>query len=191
MSQSGPVERVVALLTSEDYVELEQPIDVAGIPFEFDSMLISDRSLDLIAVVDTVSTDPTSIRRQVEGLARALDLGRSRRPLTVILVGPPPGIPVTHALARVCRVLVAGTPTGTDASEELTDALAVLLSLRLPVGNGESPDSWADARIKLLAAYSDEGSIAVLEASTSGAESVTEALRRMLAAPFDLDRGAE
>jgi len=187
MTFDPPIARVVTLLERSGYAPLDQPITVAGIPFEFVAMLIGETSLDLIVVVDTVEdVDASRVRERVEGLSRALDLARSRRPLTVVLVGPPPGIALTHALARVCRVLIAGTPTGAGAVEELENALAVLLPLELSKERdaAPAPDSWAGAREALLAAHPDGNTLAIFESSALGAEAVRETLRDILSAPF-------
>ena len=85
-----------------------------------------------IIVIDTLVDGEARIRQKVEGLSRALDLAASRRPLTVVLVGPPPRPTIVEALARVSRVLTVGTPTGDSADRFLADTLAVLLPLVLP-----------------------------------------------------------
>ena len=185
MSFDHAIARVVSLLEASGYRPVEQPITVGGIPFDFGAMLVGETSLDLIAVVDTVAErDPGRLRERIEGLSRALDLAHSRRPVTVVLVGPPPGLALTHALARVCRVLVVGTPIGASAKSELVDALAVLLPLELATEETGPPDSWAAAREALLAAHPDAHTAAMFAASTQGAAAVREALRAVLAGPF-------
>ena len=184
MTLGQPIARVVSLLEGSGYRTLDRPIRVGGIPFEFDAMLAGESSLNLVAVVDTVTEHEERVREQVEGLSRALDLVGSRRPLTVVLVGPPPGLLLTHALARVCRVLAVGTPTGANADEELNDALAVLLPLELSIERDGPPESWAGVREALLAAHPEADTAAVFEATELGADAVQEALRRILVAPF-------
>lgn len=131
MSTSPPVERVVDLLREGSYERLPQPVAVASIPFEFSAVLVASSSLDLVLVVDTITdTDVASIRARVEGVSRALDLVESRRPLTVVLVGPEPTPELLLALTRVARVLIAGVPSD---ERELREALAVLLPLELVV----------------------------------------------------------
>src|SRR3546814_11630079 len=85
------------------------------------------------------------VLQQVEGIARALDVMRSRRPLTTIVVGPRPVGKTLEALAQVGRIL--SVEEATDPAE-LRDQLAVLLPLELPatlsadrdLGAGESLD---------------------------------------------------
>jgi hypothetical protein len=172
---SQPVERVVALLREAGYERLPVPVAVAGIPFEFSAVLAARSSLDLIVVVDTVTeTDVASIRRRVQGLSRALDLVESRRPLTVVVIGPDPLPELQVALTRVARVLMAGVP---GSERELREAVAVLLPLEL-VTAAELPESWRSARDKLLTAHPNVAE--VLEAAKMGAEEVAKAARTHL-----------
>jgi hypothetical protein len=177
VSASQPVERVIALLGEAGYERLPPPVEVAGIPFEFSAVLTAGSSLDLVVVVDTVTdTDVASIRQRVEGMSRALDLVESRRPLTVVLIGPEPVPELLTALTRVARVLVAGVPR---AERELRNAIAVLLPLEL-VTVAEMPESWQSAREKLRATHPDAAGL--LEAAKAGREEVAEAARRHLLA---------
>jgi hypothetical protein len=186
MSLDQPIARVVSLLEASGYIGLTQPITVRGIPFEFGAMLAGETSLDLVVVIDTVfDNDEDRVRGRVEGLSRALDLARSRRPLTIVVVGPPPSFAFTHSMARVCRVLFAGTPTGTSAESDLRDALAVLLPLELSAEGDGPPYSWTDVREALLVAHPEADATAVFEASAQGAEAVRETLRQVLASPFE------
>lgn len=183
MTASQPVERLVALLTETGYERLPRRIEVAAIPFEFSAALVASSSLDLVVVIDTVAkTDANEIRRSVDGLSRALDLVESRRPLTVILVGPEPTQDLQLALTRVARVLVVG-PYG---EREMRQAIAVLLPLEI-VTVTEMPESWRSARERLLAAHPDAAGL--VEAAPFGAEAVAEAARRHLLG--DLLGGAE
>lgn len=89
MTESQPVIRIVDILTSARYRHLKAPLTIASVSFEFAALLVgSDRANDLIVVIDTLVDGEVRIRQKVEGLSRALDLVASRRPLTVVLVGP-------------------------------------------------------------------------------------------------------
>jgi hypothetical protein len=174
-STSQPVERVVTLLSGAGYECLPQPVEVAAIPFEFSAVLAARSSLDLVVVVDTVvDRGVESIRRRVEGLSRALDLVESRRPLTIVLIGPEPVPELQVALTRIARVLVVGVPSD---ERELREAVAVLLPLDL-VTVAEMPESWPSAREKLLAAHPYAAEL--LQAAALGSEEVAEAARRRL-----------
>lgn len=177
MSLSQPVERVVTLLGEGSYEPLAQPVTVAGIPFDFSAVLAVNSSLDLVVVVDTFTErDIVGIRRRVEGLCRALDLAESRRPLTVVLVGPHAVPELQLGLTRVARVLVAGV---SDDERALRDALAVLLPLDLAT-TAEIPESWRSARDRLLSEHPDAGNL--LEAAKRGSDEVTKVTRRYLLA---------
>lgn len=188
MTQNQPVTRVVDLLTKAGYRYRTTPVTVASVPFEFAALLLgSDRANDLIIVIDTLVDDEARIRQKVEGLSRALDLVASRRPLTVVLVGPPPRPTIVEALARVSRVLTVGTPTGDNADRFLADTLAVLLPLSLPDASEAVVDPLAEV-LKQLPADIDHDAIAPLLATApSGTEAVKEALRVLIEAPLHLD----
>jgi hypothetical protein len=180
---TGPIERVIAVLVGAGYEIVEQPRPIGGIPFEFAAMLAGRSSLDLIALVDlAVDTDDERIRRRIEGLARALDLVRSRRSLTIILVGPRRGTDLIRAIAGVARALTVGTP-GADDEAAIRDALAVLLPLEISTHEGGAPDAWDAAREQMTADHPDEvGS--VLAAARSSEAAVESALREILSEPI-------
>jgi hypothetical protein len=164
MTREEPVTKVVTLLESVGYRSLDVPITVGGIPFDFAASLKGETSLDLIAVVDTLAeSDEKQMCRRVEGLSRALDLVRSRRPLTVILVGPRPTSETRRSLSRVCRVLVTATPT----DDGLDEALAVLLPLDV-LAEAEPADSWPVVREALSAQHPGSDIAALLDAATQG-----------------------
>src|SRR4051794_6193468 len=101
MTGEDSVTRVVDLLGTVGYrlIEHDKPVTVASVPFEFDAFLVgSDRANDLVVVIDTLVEPEPRIRQKVQGLSRALDVVGSRRPLTVILVGPAPRPRTVEAL---------------------------------------------------------------------------------------------
>ncbi len=133
MNASTPIEGVVEILTRSGYRRLSSPLSIAGLSFEFPAALIGeDPSPDLVLVADTAFESDTRILRKVEGVARALDVARSKRPLTAILVGPRPTAAVLDAMTKVCRVLPTGVISQDDTSGLLQNWLAVLLPLALP-----------------------------------------------------------
>jgi hypothetical protein len=185
VSLSAPVERVVALLEREGYETIEQPRPVGGIPFEFAAMLAGVGSLDLVAVIDVDDEgDATRIRARVEGLARALDLVRSRRSLTLILVGVRPASELIQALTRVGRVLLTSAPPGEEGEPELRDALAVLLPLEIETDVDSVADSWSSTRNALEKAHPTEAAGA-LAAAEKGSKAVEQAVAELLAEPVD------
>jgi hypothetical protein len=165
-----------------------QPVDVGGIPFKFSAMLAGTDSLDLVVLVDTVEDGPEErIRQEVDGLARVLDVAGSRRPLTVVLIGPRWRELTERAIARVARVLVCEVVVGGDAKAALRDALAVLLPLDVDVE--PTPDTssefWPNVRSRLEAAVDDGDLRAVLAMAPKGTELVRDAMVRYLSAPME------
>jgi hypothetical protein len=188
MTQNQPVTRVVQILTNAGYRHRTAPVTVASVPFEFAALLLgSDRANDLIIVIDTLVDGEARIRQKVEGLSRALDLVASRRPLTVVLVGPPPRPTIVEALSRVSRVLTVGTPTGENADRFLADALAVLLPLSLPDANEAVVDPVGEIHKHLPADVDLDVLAPLLAAAPRGIDAVKEALRLSIEAPLNID----
>ena len=186
MTPSQPVSRVVKLLTTAGYRRRETPVTVASVPFDFAALLVgSDRALDLIVVIDTLTEPEVRIRQKIEGLSRALDLIASRRPLTIVLVGPPPRAMIVEALSRVCRVLSVGTPTGADADTFVGDALAVLLPLDLPDTNENVVDPFGEVRRHLQLTEHEEEVALMLSSALDGPETVKQTLRTLLLEPIN------
>lgn len=181
MTDSRPVRRVVELLKDNGYVSLQDDLRVGTISFNFAEVLFGTRnSFDLVVVVDTVSQPSESrTRRQVESLARALDIVQSRRSLTLILVGPQLSEISVRDLSRVCRILAVGTPTGEDADRAVRDVLAVLLPLDLPEGEFGIADPLTRLRTELND-FLDVEVEPFIEAAQRDVESVEAALKEWL-----------
>jgi len=186
VTPSQPVSRVVDLLTAAGYRPRATPVTVSSVPFEFPALLVgSDRSLDLIVVVDTLAESDVRVRQKIEGLSRALDLVASRRPLTLVLVGPPPRAMIVAALSRVCRVLQVGTPTGPEADLFLRNALAVLLPLEVADASASIVDPFGKVRRHLQHTQHEEEIAKIFAAALSGTDAVKQALRGLVLQPFD------
>jgi hypothetical protein len=182
MTAMTPVERVAEPIGS---CRIQADRDTAGhrrAEFEFPAVFVgkTGASLDLIIVADTAFESEGRIQQKVEGLARALDGMRSRRPLTVILTGPRPRGATLDGLSQVCRVLPAG-----DAAhnEMLENALAVLLPLNLP----EPKDDLTDIRNVLQRRLGERDPITddLVVAAYDGKNAVRERLHELIAEPFD------
>lgn len=130
MISTTPIERIADLLIQAKYTRLPVPLKVLRLSFDLGAAFIgSDTSTDLVVAVDNVDKSETRIIQIVEALSRALDVARSRRSLTVIVVGPRPLPDTLERLSRVARVL----PVGVSGDEEvLRDWLAILLPLNVP-----------------------------------------------------------
>lgn len=188
----GTLEQAQALLAAAGFSILDHPLQVAGVPFEFAAAMSSGSTLDLVVLIDTFQGgSQESARRDVTELARALDIAESRRPLTVVLVGKRWSELTERAMSRVARVLrcdfYGGDETARDAS--IRDALAVLLPLQLPPSPDRPEESWASFRSELLRESSEPDLHKVVEAASSGPETVkrtlVEFLSRPLGAPKD------
>ncbi len=192
-SKSGAVAQTVAFLTTAGYRSLKPPFEVASIPFSFGALLVgTERAIDLLAIIDTVVEDPAAVRRNVEGLGRALDLAGSRRPLTIILVGPSPPAGYIEPLVKVGRVLVVNTAASPSATADLlADSLAVLLPLKLPDPTGTTVDPHSTLLERMPAAGSDKTLALLLKASSAGAKAVRETLRVSLATPLRVEEGKD
>ena len=110
MTASTPVERVAEILAGAGYRRVATPLEIAGLKFELPTAFVgTSPSPDLIIVADTAFEDELRILRKIESIARAMDVVRSKRPLTAVLAGPRPSSATIDSMSRVCRVLPIGT----------------------------------------------------------------------------------
>ena len=108
---------------------------------------------------------------------RQLDVVRSRRPLTVVLVGPRLESTTLAALSRYARVLPIGETTD---DENLRNWLAVLLPLKLPRPvEARGVDCLEELR-KSTNAEAQE----LIDLATLGAKAVAERFVVMVEMPF-------
>ena len=186
MTAATPIERIVAILKEAGYRELGLPLTISSVPFDFAAALVgTGKAADLIVVVDTVQDSESRTQQKIDGLGRALDVAGSRRPLTAVLAGPRPLDPTLEAIARICRVLPVGTPTGEDADQLLREWLAVLLPLRLPHLGEAVADTTRELAIHIPGNLEPALQTSILEAAPNGTATVREALRRLVVEPLD------
>jgi hypothetical protein len=158
---------------------------VAGVKFDFDAVLVGTGSMpDLVIVIDTTIEKDERVRTKMEAVARALDVVRSKRPLTAILAGPRPRTPMLEAISKVCRVLPIGTLSGSENDlVALKNWLAVLMPLTLP----QARDVIADPMSELLE-RADQGEptvIKLLAEAPHGVERVQEAFHNLVRQPLN------
>lgn len=179
MTAAIPAERVAAVLKDAGYRRLDAPLEIAGLVFDVAGAFVGvGHSADLVIVGDMAANGEKKVVQQIEGIARALDVMRSQRPLTSIIVGPRPVGRNLQALSQVGRILAVEEAAD---PKDLLDKLSILLPLKLPralfsehdIGVGEEniiPSTDQAARF--------------LEASSLGEDVVRtrfhEALRRAL-----------
>ncbi len=181
MTATTPIERVADVLELAHFRRMPTPIQIAGLEINAPAAFVAQSpSPDLVVIGDTVSQTPRELQQVVEGAGRALDTVGSRRPLTLVVVGPRPDSGVLTALSRHARVL----PVGEAADESsLRNWLAVLMPLTMPTlsGAGQAP-----ASLDALGANSDPLAQQLLDMAVHGVPSVVaEVLYGLIEAPFE------
>lgn len=179
MTETTPVERVARVLEAAQFRRRPIPLQIASLEFEVPAAFIgTSPSPDLVVVGDTATQTARELQRMVEGVGRALDVVRSRRPLTLVLVGPRLESTALSALSRYARVL----PIGETADDEsLANWLAVLLPLKLPK---PVEARGVDCLDELRTSTSAEGR-ALINLATLGAKAVSERFVAMVEESFD------
>ena len=175
-----PAERVADVLLKAGYRRLALPLQVAGLAFDVAGAFVGvGHVADLVVVGDMATDGERKVSQQIEGIARALDVMRSRRPLTSVIVGPRPVGKVLDAIAQVSRILAVEEA---DDPAELRDRLAILLPLDLPAPQSADRDLGSGEHLDLpdvaIAA-------ALVEASELGEESVRTRFHDALNAIFE------
>jgi hypothetical protein len=174
-----PVDRVAQVLEAAHFRRLPTPLEIAGLRIDMPCAFVgSEPSPDLIVVGDTVAQTPKRLQQIIEGAGRALDMMSSRRPLTLILVGPRPESAVLRAMSRCARVLPVGE-VADDAN--LQNWLAVLLPLELPEVNDVRAET---ASLELLEKTDDPIALALLALAHEGEAAVAERLHAFVDQPF-------
>jgi hypothetical protein len=179
MSETTPLERVSQRLVDAQFKRVAMPLTIGGLEIDAPAAFIgSPPSPDLVVVGDTLEQTPPRLQQTIEGIGRALDMMGSRRPLTLVVVGPRPTSAALTALSRFARVLPVG-----DAADEanLANWLAVLLPLPLPVMSDDRAAAALDAVI--------DGSRDPIEAefialAAAGPEAVANRLATYVDEPF-------
>jgi hypothetical protein len=182
MTSATPVEGVVALLSEAGYRPLSVPLSIAGLSFDLPAALVGESpSPDLIIVADTAF----DTERKVEGVARALDVTRSKRPLTTILVGPKPSAATLDAMTKVCRVLPVGVTEQGATTALLQNWLAVLLPLKLPEPSSDTAESLSS--IVSRSADLDQNIVGLVAFADQGADGVQQHLHELLNAAIEAE----
>ena len=179
MTATTPVERISDILAEAGYRRLSGPLKVAGLVFDFPAVFVgADRSADLILVADTAFEAAARIQRKVEGVGRALDVLRSKRPVTVVLAGPRPEAEVIDAMTKVGRVLPVGTQVDQDPAVALRNWLAVLLPLTLPQPSQDVVDPLAS--VQAASSDIDAQIRGLIDVAARGADAVETNLHDIL-----------
>lgn len=166
------------LIREGGYRQLPKPFKVGSIPFEFTHALVaSERANDLVIVIELKGdTVDDGVTRKVMALTRALDVMRSKRPVTAVLTSGQPRTETVQSISKVCRVLSIGAPTGPDATRAVRDWLSVLLPLiqQPPV---ETLLNWeADLSVTTTTSSKSEFMDALIDAAPRGREAIETVL---------------
>lgn len=173
-----PTDRIVKALQSAGYRNVS-PLELAGLAFDFPAAFLGDeRSLDLVLVADLAFDEPESLLRRVESVARALDLMRSKRPITLVIAGPRPNSNVLDAMSRVCRVLPITSGRTEDPDSAIRNSLAVLMPLEIPRASAATVEPLHKVRVKASKIEKEVGDL--IDLAPRGARAVEERLHRLL-----------
>lgn len=179
MTAATPVDQVVEYLEAHGYKQLPAPLVISGLTFELPAALVGvEKSTDLILVADTAFDQDDKILRMVQGVARALDVARSRRPLTAVIAGPPPNAATVEAMSGVCRVLPIGRIDSGKAEHALKNWLAVLTPLKLPEPGASIADPITELETD-LDGFADEIA-ALTDTASQGSKAVKRRLNEIL-----------
>lgn len=182
MTSAIPAKRVADVLLQAGYRRIGAPLQVAGLTFDVAAAFVGiDHSADLVVIGDMATDGERKVVQQIDGIARALDVMRSRRSLTTVIVGPRPTGKALESLAQVSRVLAVGEAID---PADLRDRLAILLPLELPDSLSADRDLGAGEELTL-----PDSPIAadLVEASKFGADAVQKCFHDALNGIFELD----
>lgn len=179
MTDSTPVGLVTSALVGAGYLRLPDVLIVGGMKLDFSAAFVNQNSsTELVLVADTAFEDEALLIRKMNGVARALDVSRSRRSLTLALVGPRPKPATLESLGKVCRVLPLGSVTGTNADIVVRNWLSVLLPLTLPQADGLAINPLT--QVGTLAASLDEALQRIVDIAVQGESAVRQGLHKLI-----------
>lgn len=182
-------DRVLDILVREGgYRQLPKPFKVGSIPFDFTHALVAgERANDLVVVIElTGDTIDDGVTRKVMALTRALDVIRSKRPVTAVLTSGQPRTETLQSISKVCRVLPIGAPTGPNAFSAVRDWLSVLLPLTQQPAF-EALLNWeADLSVATIVSTRGEFTNALIEAAPRGKEAVETVLANAISRSIDV-----
>jgi len=170
---------VVDILTQEGgYRALPRPFKIGSQSFDFTHALVAgERANDLVIVIELRGdTADDAVIRKVLALTRALDVLRSKRPVTAVLTSGQPRAETVQSISKVCRVLPVGAPVGPDALDGVRDWLSVLLPLTQPPAVDTILDWEADLRAAAPASAGGALMDSLVDAAPRGKDAVEAVL---------------
>ncbi|WP_214476090.1 hypothetical protein [Mesorhizobium sp. dw_380] len=190
-------DRVLDILVREGgYRQLPKPFKVGSISFDFTHALVAgERANDLVIVIELKGdTVDDGVVRKIMALTRALDVMRSKRPVTAVLTSGQPRTETVQSISKVCRVLPVGAPTGPNAISAVRDWLSALLPLTQPPPVEMLLDWEADLRAATAASANGELMDNLINAASGGKEAVETVLAAAITKHVDVaisDEGDE
>lgn len=181
---SAAVDAVVKLLESAGFERLPKPLVIAGAAFDFDAAVTGTRFSHDLVVIGGGGSDHHRLAQLLSGLSRRLDRVESRRPVSVVLLGPRPSRDVVARLEAYARVLVVDSTEPTAV--EVEDAVAVLLPI--PLQTRATGDTNLAPLAELAATFGDSLTSEhrrFIDAAPSGIDTVRHALQRFIDEAFD------
>jgi len=172
-------DRVLDILVNEgSYSQLPRPFKVGSISFDFTHALVArERANDLVIVIELKGdTADDGVVRKVMALTRALDVMRSKRPVTAVLTSGQPRSETIQLISKVCRVLPVGAPSGPDANSAVREWLSVLLPLAQQPAVETLFDWEADLAVAMATSSKGEFVDALLGAAVHGKDAVETVL---------------
>jgi hypothetical protein len=172
-------DRVLDILVNEgSYSQLPRPFKVGSISFDFTHALVArERANDLVIVIELKGdTADDGVVRKVMALTRALDVMRSKRPVTAVLTSGQPRSETIQLISKVCRVLPVGAPSGPDANSAVREWLSVLLPLAQQPAVETLFDWEADLAVAMATSSKGEFVDALLDAAVHGKDAVETVL---------------
>jgi hypothetical protein len=180
MTAAVPADRVAEILLGVGYYRVASPLQIAGLIFDVAGAFVGvGHSADLVIIGDMATDGERKVVQQIDGIARALDVMRSHRSLTTVIVGPKPVGKVLEALGKVSRVLPV--EEAIDPAD-LRDRLAILLPLELPDSILVDRDLGSGEELHLP---DDPVARELVEASKLGEDAVRERFHAALCAIFE------
>lgn len=175
------VETVLEILASVGFEPLPRPLVVSGTIFEFDAAATGTGVSHDLVVVGGQDAEAERLTQLLSGLSRSLDRLRSRRPVSLVLLGPRPDPTVLSQLEDHARVMFIDSEEPT--AKQAWDAIAVLLPLHLPSARQLSVAPVEELVGNLGESASDDHR-RMISVASSGSDAVREALRQYIDMSF-------
>lgn len=179
---NASVNAVLQVLESAGFQRLPKPLVVAGAAFDFDAAVTGTGPSHDLVVISGSDADHDRLPQLLSGLSRRLDRVESRRPVSVVLLGPRPTGDVLARLEVNARVLVL---EGVEPSvSDIEDSIAVLLPLQIPPTSGTTVAPLDELAARLGQGLTPDHQM-LMDAAPAGTAAVQDALRKFIDEVFD------